>query len=55
MIHQTHKKLEPPGNLEVRWGGKYIDMETGWQEVCNVEQLEGGSEEGKFQVQKLTN
>jgi hypothetical protein len=43
MMHLTLKRLEAPGNLEVRWGGG-IHLEMGWggEEVRDVEQSEGG-------------
>jgi hypothetical protein len=47
MMHLTLKRLEDPGSLEVRWGGGVgggIQVAMGWggEEVCDVEQLEGG-------------
>jgi hypothetical protein len=44
MMHLTHKRLEAPGSLEVRWGGGGgIQVDTGGgEEVWNVEQSKGG-------------
>jgi hypothetical protein len=44
MMHLTLKRLEAPGNLEVRWGGRGdIYMETGEKDkVWDVEQSKGG-------------
>jgi hypothetical protein len=42
MMHLALKRLEAPGNLEIRWGGD-IHVETGGgEEVWNVNQSEGG-------------
>ena len=45
MMHLTLKRLEAPGSLEVRWGGVggiLVEIGCGGEEVCDVEQLEGG-------------
>ena len=47
-VFLTLKRLEAPGSLEVRQGGVWgcggTHVETGWggEEVCDVEQSEGG-------------
>jgi hypothetical protein len=46
MMNLTLKRMEAPGSLEVRlgWRGGGVHMETRWggEEVCDVEQSEGG-------------
>jgi hypothetical protein len=44
-MHQTLKRLEASGSLDVRWGGEWggIYMEAGGgEEGWDVEELEGG-------------
>jgi hypothetical protein len=54
MMHLTLKRLEAPGNLEIRWDGGWggdIHVETGSrEEVWDVKQLEGGWGEIKYRV-----
>jgi hypothetical protein len=46
MMHLTLKKLEAPGNLEIRWGGGGRDIHVGTgdgEEVWDATQSEDGS------------
>jgi hypothetical protein len=58
MIHQTLKRLEAPGNSEVRWnGGMGVSTWRQWGgvEVRDVEELEGGSGVGTSKIWSVKN